>query len=336
MSKFLCDPTNPFEIKPDDSLYQVLTRMADVSFQGRNLAIALKIWERMLSDDIMIFLGFAGAMVPAGMRKIIVYLIKNRYIDCLVSTGANLFHDAHETRGLYHYIGSCKIDDLSLREEKVDRIYDTFASEDEFIQTDNYVGDFAYTLEPKNYSTREFLYLLGKHMANCPEAGILNTAAACNVPIYCPALGDSSIGICLTELVRKRGKRISFDIIKDIEETATIASARSSSGVVYAGGGVPKNFIQQTEVTAPYIGLSVSGHKYAVQFTQDSPQWGGLSGCTFEEAQSWGKIAKEAKMVTVHVDATIALPIVVTALAQAKIKRSRIPQFKLGEELEIS
>jgi deoxyhypusine synthase len=336
VSKFLCDPTNPFEILPNDSLHEVLSRMADISFQGRNLALALKIWERMLSEELVIFFGFAGAMVPAGMRKIIVYLIENRYIDCLVSTGANLFHDVHETRGRCHYIGSCRMDDLALRDEKVDRIYDTFASEDEFIETDNFIGDFAYNLPSKSYTTREFIYLLGKHLADCPETGIVKTAAACNLPIYCPALGDSSIGIALTELVHNRGKRIGFDIIKDIQETALLASALSGTGVVYVGGGVPKNFIQQTEVTAPYIGLTVSGHKYAVQLTQDAPQWGGLSGCTFEEAQSWGKIAKEAKMVTVHVDATIALPLLVTALAQAKTKRKKIPQFSLGEELKIS
>lgn len=336
MSKYLCDPTHPFEIKPGDSLRQVLHRMADVSFQGRNLAVALGVWERMLQDEILIFFGFAGAMVPAGMRKIIVHLIENRYIDCLVSTGANLFHDAHETRGLYHYVGSCQIDDLSLREDKVDRIYDTFASEDEFIETDNYIGDFAATLESKNYTTREFLYLLGRHLSTFPEDGILTAAARARVPIYCPALGDSSIGIALTELARNRNKRIAFDIIKDIEETAALSAALPGTGVLYVGGGTPKNFIQQTEVTAPYIGLPVAGHKYAVQLTQDSPQWGGLSGCTFEEAQSWGKIHKEAKMVTVHVDATIGLPLLVTALAQAGIKRPRIPTFTFGDTIAIT
>ncbi|MFH1563710.1 MAG: deoxyhypusine synthase [Nitrospirota bacterium] len=330
-NKFLRYPTCPFEIKPDDSIYEVLNRMGDISFQGRNLSLALKIWERMLKDETMIFLGLAGAMIPAGMRKIIVYLIKNRYIDCLVSTGANLFHDIHEIIGQYHYLGTSNINDICLRKEGVDRIYDTFASEKEFLQTDNFIGDFAYTLKEKNYSTKEFFYLLGQRLNEFSEPGILNTAASYNVPVYCPALGDSSIGIALTDMVKKRGRRINFDIVKDIEETTILASTLPSSGVIYVGGGTPKNFIQQTEVVASCLGLPAPGHKYAVQFTQDSPQWGGLSGCTFEEAQSWGKIAKDAKMVTVHVDATIALPILITALAQAKIKRKKVPQFTIKD-----
>lgn len=335
-NKYLRYPTNPFEIKPDDSIYEVLNRMGDISFQGRNLSLALKIWERMLKDKTMIFLGLAGAMIPAGMRKIIVYLIKNRYIDCLVSTGANLFHDIHEIIGRYHYLGTNNINDVCLRKEGVDRIYDTFASEKEFLQTDSFIGDFAYTLKEENYSTREFFYLLGQRLNEFLEEGILNTAASCNVPVYCPALGDSSIGIALCDLVKKRERRINFDIVKDIEETTILASGGNSSGVIYIGGGTPKNFIQQTEVVASCLGLPALGHKYAVQFTQDSPQWGGLSGCSFEEAQSWGKIAKDAKMVTVHVDATIALPILVTALAQTKIKRKKVPQFSLDKKLSIS
>ncbi|MDI6736776.1 MAG: deoxyhypusine synthase family protein [bacterium] len=336
INKFLRCPTNPFEIKPDDSIYEVLNRMGDISFQGRNLSLALKIWERMLKDKTMIFLGLAGAMIPAGMRQIIVYLIKNRYIDCLVATGANLFHDIHEIIGRYHYLGTSNINDVCLRKEGVDRIYDTFASEKEFLQTDNFIGDFAYTLEEKNYSTREFFYLLGQRLNEFPEQGILNTAASCHVPVYCPALGDSSIGIALCDLAKKRGRRINFDIIKDVEETTILASTLDSSAVIYVGGGTPKNFIQQTEVVASCLGLSAPGHKYAVQFTQDSPQWGGLSGCTFEEAQSWGKIAKDARMVTVHVDATIALPILITALAQAKIKRKKVPQFNLENGILIN
>lgn len=326
--EFLKEPTKPFEVNPNDSIADILKKMEKISFQGRTLSLALNIWEKMLNDDVIIFLGLAGAMIPAGMRKIIVYLIKERLIDCLVSTGANLFHDIHEIRGKYHYLGNPNVDDALLRKCKIDRIYDTFASEDEFIETDNFIISLCEKFEQDRlYSTREFLYLLGKELSQFEEEGILNTAYKCNIPIYCPAINDSSIGIALTEGKIKKRTDIKFDIIKDIYETAYLASLKKS-GVIYIGGGVPKNFIQQTEVTAPFIGFKTSGHSYAIQFTMDAPYWGGLSGCTFSEAQSWGKISLDAKMMTCYCDATIALPLVVSALAQKKIKREKIIQFK--------
>lgn len=326
--EFLKEPTKPFEINPKDSIYEVLKKMEKISFQGRTLALALNIWEKMLTDDVIIFFGLAGAMIPAGMRKIIVYLIKERLIDCLVSTGANLFHDIHEIRGKYHYLGNPNINDTLLRKCKIDRIYDTFASEDEFIETDNFIISLCEKFDQTRlYSTREFLYLLGKELSRFEEEGILNTAYKYNLPIYCPAINDSSIGIALTEGKRKGKLDIKFDVIKDVYETAYLASLKKS-GVIYVGGGVPKNFIQQTEVTAPYIGFKTIGHSYAIQFTMDAPHWGGLSGCTFSEAQSWGKISLDAKMVTCYCDATIALPIIVSALAQRKIKREKIIKFE--------
>ncbi len=326
--EFLKEPTKPFEVDHSDSIYDVLKKMEKISFQGRALALALNIWEKMLLDEVIIFFGLAGAMVPAGMRKIIAYLIKERLIDCLVSTGANLFHDIHEIRGKYHYLGNPNVDDALLRKHKIDRIYDTLASEEEFIETDNFIIALCEKFDQKRfYSTREFLYLLGKELSQFPEEGILNTAYKYNLPIYCPAIGDSSIGIALTEGKRKGRVDIKFDVLKDVYETAYLASLKKS-GVIYIGGGVPKNFIQQTEVTAPFLGFKTSGHSYAIQFTMDAPHWGGLSGCTFSEAQSWGKIALSAKMITCYCDATIALPIIVSALAQKKIKREKIIQFK--------
>ncbi len=331
---YLKYPTEPLVIKENIKVSELLAAMGRCSFQARNLSLALKVWEKMLKEDTFIFFGLAGAMVPAGMRKVVMYLIQQRYIDCLVSTGANLFHDIHETIGKYHYIGSTEIDDIKLRQARIDRIYDTFASEDEFIATDNTIAQWAEEFPKRNYSTREFLYLLGKRLFSYQEDGILKSAAKVKIPVYCPALGDSSIGIALTELYQKRGVKIEFDILKDIAETAYLASLKET-GVIYIGGGVPKNFIQQTEVTAPFLGYKVSGHKYAIQITQDVPFWGGLSGCTFQEAQSWGKIALDADMVTVYADATIILPLLVTALAEKKIKRKKIIKFSLDEKLSV-
>ena len=316
--RFLKRPVKPVEITPGTEVSELLDRMADTAFQGKNLAVVVDAWEQMLRDNVTIFFGLAGAMIPAGMRRVIVYLIKNRLIDCLVSTGANLFHDIHETLGRYHWQGSAMANDEELRDEGIDRIYDVFAIEREFEHADVYCYKFSKMLERRPYTTREFLYLLGKQLSKgAREDGILTAAYKANIPVYCPAIGDSSIGIGLA--IKPEEDNFIFDVIGDVKETALIAANANKTGVIYIGGGTPKNFIQQTSVTAAVMGKDVSGHEYAVQITADAPHWGGLSGCTFEEAQSWGKIAKKAKMVTVHCDSTIALPIIVTALAK-KVK----------------
>ena len=151
----------------------------------------------------------------------------------------------------------------------------------------------------------------------------MTSCSKANIPVYCPAIGDSSIGIALAYAREKSGVEVTFDLVSDVLETAKLVAESSSTGVVYVGGGTPKNFIQQTEVTASVIGWSAKGHEYAVQIVTEPPHWGGLSGATLEEAQSWGKIAEGAKKVTVFCDATIALPILVTALAQRGLDRAK-------------
>ena len=290
--------------------------MGQTAFQGKNLSRAVQVWEEMLKKRTTILFGLAGAMIPAGMRGLLVYIIENRMIDCLVSTGANLFHDLHETLGKYHWQGSPSVNDLSLKKSGIDRIYDVFALEEEFTQADRYILNFAHSL-PANrpLTTREFFSLLGERLIqDGHREGILTSAVKAGVPVYCPALGDSSVGIALAQITA--GPGILFDIVADVRETAYIVSQSPATGVIYLGGGTPKNFIQQTEVTATLMGLKVKGHRYAIQVTADAPHWGGLSGCTFEEAQSWGKIAESASKVTLYCDSTIAFPLIVTAVAQ--------------------
>ncbi len=319
----------PVKVKSKGSISDLVSRMGDTAFQGKNLSRAVDVWEDMLRGRTTVFFGLAGAMVPAGMRELIVHLIKNRYIDCLVSTGANLFHDIHETLGWDHWQGSHTADDSELREAGIDRMYDVYAIEEEFNSSDQYIYEFAQTLDRRPYTTREFLSLMGKDLSKKSRRdGIVRNAYKSGVPIYCPAIADSSIGIALA-LEDGPGHFI-FDLIGDVKETAEIATKARDSGVVFVGGGTPKNFIQQTEVTADMMGKRAPGHKYAIQITADAPHWGGLSGCTFEEAQSWGKIAKKSARVTVSADTTIALPIIVTALTERMKKYKRqLPKMDL-------
>ena len=237
----------------------------------------------MLDQADMIFLGLAGSMVPAGMKQCIAYLLEKRWIDCLVSTGANLFHDIHEATGRRHYQGESWWDDLELRESGLDRIYDVLAPEQEFRQTDAFIADFTASLSwDRPYTTCEYLHLLGGRLAEMgAEPGILRSAYEAGVPIYCPAIGDSSIGIAIASQAEKTGGTFMFDVIGDVLETAKLVVKRTT-GVMYIGGGTPKNFIQQTEVTASVLGSETEGHTFALQITQDAPYWGGLSGCTFE------------------------------------------------------
>lgn len=338
--QILSTPTRPLVIDGRKSVAALLEKMQGISFQGRNLAIAYQVWKKMLGDRVMIMMGMAGAMVPAGMRRLVVYLIKKRLIDCLVTTGANLFHDVHETLGRLHFQCSPNIDDVQLQKNLIDRMYDTLADEEEFREADAMIGRFAASLEQSRpYTTREFLYLLGKEISRrAKEDGIVTAAYKAGIPLYCPAVGDSSIGIGIAENRHVKKNRFIFDVIGDVLETAHLAGDSPASGVVYFGGGTPKNFVQQSEVTATFMRNSAEGHKYALQVVTDAPHWGGLSGCTLEEAQSWGKIAHDASMVTVHCDSTIAMPVLITALSENRqlIRKRKKPEFDMGRELNFS
>jgi len=315
-SRFLRLPVEPFTIVPDASVDDLLTRMERISFQGRNLATARRIWERMLGDECTIFLGAAGALSAGGLRLILAYLIEHRYIDCLISTGANLYHDLHETRGRRHYIGSPREDDARLQEDRIDRVYDTYANEDEFVDNDEWIAAFALTLPHRPYTSREFLYLLGKYLwEQTGQCGILTAAYRASVPIFCPGVADSSIGMGLSQARHQDGGAGHIDVTGDIIESTNLVLRRPRTASIVLGGGTPKNFINQATVQAEFYDSAVRGHRYALQIVTDVPHFGGASGATLEEAQSWGKLATDAEQVTVHADVSIALPVLVTALA---------------------
>jgi deoxyhypusine synthase len=315
-SRFLRVPIEPFKVEDGVGADALLARMERVSFQGRNLATARRIWEKMLGDDCTIFLGMAGALSAGGMRLIVAYLIAHRYVDCLVSTGANLYHDLHETRGRHHYVGSPRENDAALQADHIDRVYDTYASEDEFVDNDEWIAAFALTLERRPYTTREFLYRLGEYLwKETSSEGILTAAYRASVPIFCPAIADSSIGMGLSQARHRNATAGHIDAIADIVESANLVIRHPRTASVVLGGGTPKNFINQASVQAEFYDDRVGGHRYALQIVTDVPHYGGASGSTLEEAQSWGKLATDAEQVTVHADVTVVLPLLVSALA---------------------
>jgi deoxyhypusine synthase len=317
-SRFLRVPVEPFVVEAGLGADEVLARMERISFQGRSLATAHGIWQKMLGSNCTIFLGVAGALSAGGMRLIIAHLLERRYADCLVSTGANLYHDLHETRGRRHFIGSPRENDAVLQADRIDRVYDTYASEDEFCENDEWIAEFALTLERRPYTTREFLYRLGEHLwTTTQQDGILTAAYRASVPIFCPAIADSSIGMGLSQARHRDASAGHIDVVGDIIESANLVIHHPRTASVVFGGGTPKNFINQASVQAEFYDDRVGGHRYAIQIVTDVPHFGGASGASLEEAQSWGKVAADAEQVTVHADATLALPLLVSALASS-------------------
>ncbi|HZP47303.1 MAG TPA: deoxyhypusine synthase family protein [Vicinamibacterales bacterium] len=338
-SRFLQTPIEPFVVEEGLSVDAVLTRMERISFQGRNLATAHRVWQKMLQDDVTIFLGMAGALSAGGLRMIVAHLIAKRYVDVLVSTGANLYHDLHETRGRHHYLGSAHADDAALAQDRIDRVYDTYASEEEFIDNDNWVAKFAASLDKRPYTSREFLYRLGGHLwETTGQDGILTAAYRAKVPIFCPAIADSSIGMGLSQARQHVPGAGYIDIIGDIVESANVIIRRPRTASVVLGGGTPKNFINQASVQAEFYSDQVGGHSYALQIVTDVPHFGGASGSSLEEAQSWGKLATDSDKVSVQADATVALPMLATALAgsaKSILAARRKPTFTLERTMTI-
>lgn len=340
-SKYLKEPIRPIDLEKIQTISELLSAFNWTSFQSRTLARCADIFVAMLEDPRRptIFLGLAGAMVPAGMKGVIATMVKRNMVDIIVSTGANMYHDLVEALGEHHYLGSPDVDDRVLKEQGIDRIYDTFANESKFRMIDKMIELFANEMAKRDIggvSSRFFLNQLGgfideKGRAEHKRCSIIWNCWRNSVPIFVPALNDSSLGLALTQhyvkFVEKGLRPLMLDEIRDNYELFQIKKTAPKTGVIYVGGGVPKNYIQQTAYLQDMFGIPDAAHDYGFQITTDSPQWGGLSGATFQEGLSWGKEKSEGEYVTCYCDATIALPLIVKAtLERCKglEKRSRL------------
>ncbi|MBM4325056.1 MAG: deoxyhypusine synthase [Deltaproteobacteria bacterium] len=325
-STFLRKPVQPIDLKKTNNLYDLIQAFQRTSFQSRNLFKCFEVFRKMLSDpSCIIFMGLSGAMIPGGMRKVIRDMIEMRLIDVLVSTGANMFHDLFESFGYRHYIGSAEGDDDALRKHRIVRVYDSLMDDHEINQVIKLLSKVPEELGEKIVSSRRYLEVIGNYIQD--NGAILKTAARYGVPVFVPALSDSSIGIGLTFLhARKKNpsEGLIIDQIRDSFEIAQLKKIAKLTGAIYVGGGVPKNYIQQLGPVSELLFRRESGHRFAFQVTADDPKWGGLSGCTFEEAKSWGKIERKSAYAAVYMDATVALPLLVGAMLQeGKICRKR-------------
>jgi len=319
------DPVGHAEARAGMTVGELAAEYGDAGIGASDLHEAVDIYTEMLADDVSVFVGFAGAMVPTGMRRIVADLVRDGHVDALVTTGANLTHDAIEAIGGKHHHGQVGVEgkterehDERLREEGVDRIYNVYLPQEHFARFEDHLREEVFPpLEAECgdgdlVSIQRLTAELGRANAAVNDredvtegAGIAAAAYEHDVPVYCPAVQDSVLG--LQAWMYSQTSAFSLDALADMSTLTDQAFEATESGALLVGGGVPKNYVLQTMLVAP------DAYDYAVQLTMDPPQTGGLSGATLDEARSWGKLETAARNVSVYADATITLPLLVAA-----------------------
>jgi deoxyhypusine synthase len=309
----LSNPVEHIDIKSFDAR-KIIDSMGKMSFTSRDTARAAGIYNEMLADkNCSIFLTLAGSTSAGGCMDLYADLVKNNMIDAIVATGASIIDmDFFEALGFKHYQGSQFQDDTVLRNNYIDRIYDTYIDEEELQACDKAICEIANTLEPRSYTSREFIKELGKYLkTNGKKKGsLIETAYDNDVPIFCPAFTDSSAGFGLVMHQEQNPKKhITIDSIREFRELTEIKLQSKQSGLLMIGGGVPKNFVQDTVVCAELLGKKVDMHKYAIQITVADTRDGACSSSTLKEASSWGKV-DVTKEQMVFAEATSVLPLI--------------------------
>jgi deoxyhypusine synthase len=330
----------PHRVQPNITVAELI----DTQFQAYNsarLQEAARLYaEEMLAPekDVTIGLTMAGALTPAGLGGCILTLMEYGFVDFIISTGANLYHDMHYALAMSMHRGDFRLDDTLLQQEGVIRIYDILFEDKVLLDTDAFVRESLKSLPNRPISTSELHYHLGTQLLKAgvkPEYSVLAQAAAWNVPIYTSSPGDSSIGMNVARNALD-GSLLTLDPLADVNETTAIVHHATRNGVIILGGGSPKNFYLQTQPQLwEVLGIQKGGHDYFIQITADAPHWGGLSGATPSEAVSWGKIKPDQlnSTVVIYGDSTIALPLLTAYVVTRSQPRPRKDLFAKREEL---
>ena len=306
-------PVEHIDITSFDSR-KIISSMEKMSFVSRETANAANIFNEMIKDkECTIFLTLAGSTSAAGCTNIYKDLVKYNMVDAIVATGASIIDmDFFEALGFKHYQGSQFQDDSELRKNYIDRIYDTYIDEDELQMCDKKICEIADELEPRSYTSREFIREIGKYLKKNSKKknSLIETAYDNDVPIFCPAFTDSSAGFGLVMHQEKNPKKhITIDSVREFRELTEIKIQSKDSGLFMIGGGVPKNFVQDTVICAELLGKDVGMHKYAVQITVADSRDGACSSSTLKDASSWGKV-DVTKEQMVFAEATSVLPLI--------------------------
>ncbi len=291
----------------------IIQAMRGMSFTARDLAVGAEIYNRMLADkNCTIILTIAGSTSAAGCMQVYADLVKYNMVDAIVATGATIVDmDFFEALGFKHYQGSPHVNDHELRDLYIDRIYDTFIDEEQLQNCDATVKIVADGLEPRPYSSREFIREMGRYLTkkSKKKESLVQLAYEHDVPIFCPAFSDSSAGFGLVMHQHENPKNhVSIDSVKDFRELTQIKMKAKTSGLLMIGGGVPKNFAQDTVICAELLGKNVPMHKYAIQITVADVRDGACSSSTLKEASSWGKVDTTYEQM-IYAEATSVLPL---------------------------
>jgi len=315
-SKLLQRPVEHIDITSFDAR-PIIQAMDKMSFSSRELARASEIFNKMLKDNkCSIILTLAGSTSAAGCMKIYADMIKYNMVDAIVATGASIVDmDFFEALGFKHYQGDQFADDKELRSLYIDRIYDTYIDEEDLQKCDHAIFEIANSLENRPYSSREFIYEMGKWLSKGnakKKESLVQLAYEKNIPIFCPAFTDSSAGFGLVKhQVENPEKHLNIDSIADFKELTDVKIKAGTTGLFMIGGGVPKNFVQDTVICAEILGKEVDMHKYAIQITVADSRDGACSSSTLKEACSWGKVDTVYEQM-VYGEATSIVPLIIS------------------------
>ena len=341
-SKFLTVPTRPVPIDRDRSVAGLLEKMEGAGFGAKQLAESHRIWLDMLDDNSTIYVCGSGNLIPSGMRRLLAYVIKNRFVDVIVMSGTVLYQDIHETLGRNHFQAHPSMSDEELEASDVVRMGDTLANSEEYQEADEWIGSVINQLDlTRAYSTREFLHLMGRELAEIAhEDGIMTAAFKSRIPVFCPDLIGSELSIGIARARFEKKSQFTFDTTQDTMDMMQIAQKTRNSGIITLGSTCSQNMVNMAEISSYITRTTPRGHKYAISITTDSvpletrtPSFAGNHTALF------GKLLRGATTAYVPADPSIALPMIITALSQtaAKFMKGRKrPTFSFaGKDLTI-
>ena len=327
------------KLNPTMNIEDLVEVFANSGFNGRQLGEAAKLYAKMIEEDATICLTVSGAMTPVGFGGIIKTLIERGFVDWIVTTGANVYHEDHFALGLPVKQGSFDVDDMKLYENEIVRIRDVYIKFEETLEAEDQTIQkmFENDFQDKSFTTAEFCNLLGKRskaIAKHPEKSFITTAYDYDVPVYISTIKDSSLALNLA-VHRLENKKYDLDFVREIIEQAAIVYDSKKSAILELGGGVPKNTAQQTgPLLDQILKRNDGGQEYIIQITDARPDTGGLSGATLQEGKSWGKIQDSHEgIITVYADATIAFPAAFTSLILPVTRFQRFSTIALPSSL---
>jgi deoxyhypusine synthase len=341
-SKFLTVPTKSVPIDRDRSVAGLLEKMEGAGFGARQLAEAHRIWLDMLDDNTTIYICGSGNLISSGMRRLLAYVIKNRFVDVLIMSGSVLYQDIHETLGRNHYQAHPSMSDEELDAADIRRVGDVLGNREEYQEADEWIGSVINQLDhTRGYSNREFLHLMGRELAEIAhEDGVMTSAFKARIPIFCPDLLGSEISVGIARARFEKKSQFMFDNTQDAMDMMTIAQKTRISGIITLGSVESQSMINMAEISSYITRTNTRGHKYAISIATDSapldtrtPSYSGTHTSVF------GKLGKGATTAYVPADPSIALPMIITALSQtaAKFMKGRKrPNFSFsGKDMTI-